>query len=91
MFPPPYSGKPWSGTGKTAPDKNAKDIDSLNRYAMDRWEVLTEKNTLHSGFSILQIVLGFGSKVFLLDLFFSEMCALSLFIINQEITKKNIK
>ncbi|XP_071801950.1 general transcription factor IIH subunit 4-like [Asterias amurensis] len=33
-------GKPWSGTGKTAPDKNAKDIDSLNRYAMDRWELV---------------------------------------------------
>ncbi|XP_038045445.1 general transcription factor IIH subunit 4-like [Patiria miniata] len=33
-------GKPWSGTGKTAPDKNAKDIESLSKYALDRWELV---------------------------------------------------
>ncbi|XP_022089070.1 general transcription factor IIH subunit 4-like isoform X2 [Acanthaster planci] len=33
-------GKPWSGTGKTAPDKNTKDIESLSKYAMERWELI---------------------------------------------------
>ena len=37
-------GSPWVGRSISAlgPDKNSKDIDFLDKYAMERWEVSYE-------------------------------------------------
>lgn len=35
------SGKPWADEGSSlGPDRHARDVESLDRYAMERWEVI---------------------------------------------------
>lgn len=35
------SGKPWADEGSNlGPDRHARDVESLDRYAMERWEVI---------------------------------------------------
>ncbi len=34
-----FSGRPWIGAGALAPDKHSKDIEHLDNYAKERWEV----------------------------------------------------
>lgn len=36
-----FSGKPWADEGNSlGPDRHARDVESLDRYAMERWEVI---------------------------------------------------
>ncbi len=35
------SGKPWADEGSSlGPDRHARDVESLDSYAMERWEVI---------------------------------------------------
>ena len=36
-----FSGSPWTGRGAAPlpPDKNSRDIEFLDKYALERWEV----------------------------------------------------
>lgn len=36
-----YRGRAWADEGSTlGPDRHARDIESLDRYALERWEVI---------------------------------------------------
>lgn len=36
-----HRGRAWADEGSTlGPDRHARDIESLDRYAMERWEVI---------------------------------------------------
>ncbi|KAJ3609324.1 hypothetical protein NHX12_023847 [Muraenolepis orangiensis] len=38
-----YRGKAWADEGSSlGPDRHARDVDSLDRYAMERWEVILQ-------------------------------------------------
>lgn len=38
-----YRGRVWADEGSTlGPDRHARDIESLDRYAMERWEVILQ-------------------------------------------------
>lgn len=38
-----HRGRVWADEGSTlGPDRHARDIESLDRYAMERWEVILQ-------------------------------------------------
>lgn len=36
-----FRGNPWTGAEQLPPDKHSKDIPFLEKYALERWEVIT--------------------------------------------------
>lgn len=41
LSPPPLRGKSWADQGDSlGPDRHARDVESLDKYALERWEVV---------------------------------------------------
>ena len=47
-----FSGKPWCGSGQLTIDKHARDVEQLDKYAQERWEV----NTTSFAFPVQKLV-----------------------------------